>query len=83
MDAVLLAKIQFGFTAGFHFLFPPTTLGLTFIILISSGSEYRLTQWHEFRYSRGRDPGILLFRRILQALRRGIIHPKLYEIAVS
>lgn len=34
MDAVLLAKIQFGFTAGFHFLFPPTTFGLTFIILI-------------------------------------------------
>ena len=34
MDAVLLARIQFGFTAGFHFLFPPTTFGLTLIILI-------------------------------------------------
>jgi cytochrome d ubiquinol oxidase subunit I len=34
MDAVLLARIQFGLTAGFHFLFPPTTFGLTFIILI-------------------------------------------------
>ncbi len=34
MDAVLLARIQFGFTAGFHFLFPPTTFGLTFIIFI-------------------------------------------------
>jgi cytochrome d ubiquinol oxidase subunit I len=34
MDAVLLARIQFGFSAGFHFLFPPTTLGLTFIIFI-------------------------------------------------
>jgi cytochrome d ubiquinol oxidase subunit I len=34
MDAVLLARIQFGFTAGFHFLFPPTTFGLSFIILI-------------------------------------------------
>ncbi len=34
MDAVLLARIQFGFVAGFHFLFPPTTLGLTLIILI-------------------------------------------------
>ena len=34
MDAVFLARIQFGFTAGFHFLFPPTTLGLTLIILI-------------------------------------------------
>ena len=34
MDAVLLARIQFGFTAGFHFLFPPTTMGLTLIIFI-------------------------------------------------
>lgn len=34
MDAVLLARIQFAFAAGFHFIFPPTTLGLTFIILI-------------------------------------------------
>jgi cytochrome d ubiquinol oxidase subunit I len=34
MDAVLLARIQFGITAGFHFLFPPITLGLSFIILI-------------------------------------------------
>jgi len=34
VDALLLAKIQFGFTAGFHFLFPPTTLGLTLVILI-------------------------------------------------
>jgi len=34
MDAVFLARLQFGFTAGFHFLFPPTTLGLSFVILI-------------------------------------------------
>ncbi len=34
MDAVLLARLQFGITAGFHFLFPPTTLGLTLVILI-------------------------------------------------
>ncbi len=34
MNAVFLARLQFGFTAGFHFLFPPTTLGLSFIILI-------------------------------------------------
>jgi cytochrome d ubiquinol oxidase subunit I len=34
MDAVLLARIQFGFAAGFHFLFPPTTFGLTFVILV-------------------------------------------------
>jgi cytochrome d ubiquinol oxidase subunit I len=34
MDAVLLARLQFGLTAGFHFLFPPTTLGLSLIVLI-------------------------------------------------
>ncbi len=34
MDAVLLARIQFGLNAGFHFIFPPLTLGLTLIIVI-------------------------------------------------
>ena len=34
MDAVFLARLQFGLTAGFHFLFPPTTLGLSFVILV-------------------------------------------------
>jgi len=34
MDAVFLARLQFGLTAGFHFLFPPTTLGLSFVVLI-------------------------------------------------
>ncbi|HPQ53467.1 MAG TPA: cytochrome ubiquinol oxidase subunit I [Spirochaetota bacterium] len=34
MDAVLLSRIQFGVTAGFHFIFPPLTFGLTLIILI-------------------------------------------------
>ena len=34
MDAVFLSRIQFGLAAGFHFLFPPLTLGLTLIIFI-------------------------------------------------
>jgi len=34
MDAVFLARLQFGITAGFHFLFPPTTLGLTLLLVI-------------------------------------------------
>jgi cytochrome bd ubiquinol oxidase subunit I len=34
MDAVVLSRIQFGLTAGFHFIFPPLTLGLTLLILI-------------------------------------------------
>lgn len=34
MDAVLLARLQFGLTAGFHFLFPPTTFGLTLLVVV-------------------------------------------------
>jgi len=32
MDAVLLARLQFAFTAGFHFIFPPLTIGLAWLI---------------------------------------------------
>lgn len=34
MSSLFLARLQFGLTAGFHFLFPPTTLGLSLVILI-------------------------------------------------
>ncbi|HNR88093.1 MAG TPA: cytochrome ubiquinol oxidase subunit I [Spirochaetota bacterium] len=44
MDAVLLSRIQFALAAGFHFLFPPITLGLALIIVIL-----------ETRYLRGGD----------------------------
>jgi cytochrome d ubiquinol oxidase subunit I len=35
MSALLLARIQFAFTVGFHFLFPAMTLGTALVILIS------------------------------------------------
>ncbi len=35
MDALLLARIQFATTIGFHFLFPAMTLGTSLVILIS------------------------------------------------
>jgi cytochrome d ubiquinol oxidase subunit I len=35
MDAILLARLQFAFTIGFHFLFPAMTLGTALVILIS------------------------------------------------
>jgi cytochrome d ubiquinol oxidase subunit I len=35
MSALLLARIQFAFTVGFHFLFPAMTLGTALIILIT------------------------------------------------
>jgi cytochrome d ubiquinol oxidase subunit I len=33
MDAALLSRIQFGFTVGFHYLFPPVTIGLSLVML--------------------------------------------------
>lgn len=33
MDPVLLSRIQFGLTAAFHFLFPPISIGLAWIIV--------------------------------------------------
>ncbi len=35
MNAILLARMQFGISIGFHYIFPQTTLGLTLIILIA------------------------------------------------
>jgi len=35
MDALFLARMQFAFTVGFHFLFPAMTLGTALVILIS------------------------------------------------
>ncbi len=32
MDAVLLARIQFAFTVGFHFIFPPLTIGMAWLL---------------------------------------------------
>ncbi len=34
MDPVFLSRLQFAVAAGFHFLFPPLTMGLTLIIFI-------------------------------------------------
>ncbi len=34
MDAVFLARLQFAMTIGFHFLFPPITIGLAWLLVI-------------------------------------------------
>ncbi|MBL7190449.1 cytochrome ubiquinol oxidase subunit I [bacterium] len=38
MDAVLLARWQFALTIGFHFIFPPISIGLAWLLVIT---EYR------------------------------------------
>lgn len=42
IDTVLLSRIQFGFTAGFHFIFPPLTIGLAWFIF-GMMTHYRKT----------------------------------------
>ncbi len=34
MDAMTLSRVQFGLTAGFHYLFPPLTIGLAWILVV-------------------------------------------------
>lgn len=35
MDAVILARLQFAMTVGFHFIFPPISIGLAWLLVIA------------------------------------------------
>ncbi len=41
MDAVLLARLQFAFTIGFHFIFPPLSIGLAWALVVIEGLGWR------------------------------------------
>ncbi len=41
MDAVLLARLQFALTIGFHFIFPPISIGLAWLLVILEGIGWR------------------------------------------
>src|SRR5512142_3012285 len=41
MDAVLLARLQFAMTVGFHFLFPPVTIGLAWLLVVIESVNLR------------------------------------------
>ncbi len=41
MDANVLARIQFAMTIGFHFLFPPLSIGLAWILVIIEGLGWK------------------------------------------
>jgi cytochrome d ubiquinol oxidase subunit I len=41
MDALLLSRLQFALTIGFHFLFPPITIGLGWLLVIMEGIGWR------------------------------------------
>lgn len=41
MDVVLLARLQFALTVAFHFIFPPITIGLAFLIALVETARWR------------------------------------------
>ncbi len=41
MDAVFLARLQFAMTIGFHFIFPPISIGLAWILVIIEGLGWK------------------------------------------
>jgi len=41
MDPVLLARLQFALTIGFHFIFPPVSIGLAWLLVILEGFGWR------------------------------------------
>ncbi len=41
MDEILLARIQFAMTIGFHFLFPPLSIGLGWLLVVVEGMGWK------------------------------------------
>ncbi|HLP18573.1 MAG TPA: cytochrome ubiquinol oxidase subunit I, partial [Bacteroidota bacterium] len=37
MDPLFLARFQFAMTVGFHFIFPPLTIGLAWLLVLIEG----------------------------------------------
>jgi len=41
MDLVLLSRLQFALTVGFHFIFPPISIGLAWMLVVAEGIGWR------------------------------------------
>lgn len=41
MDAVFLARLQFALTIGFHFIFPPLSIGIAWILVVIEWNGWR------------------------------------------
>ncbi len=52
MDAELLSRVQFAFTASFHFIFPPLSMGLGLMLLVVSGVYLRTKdpKWRQLAF---------------------------------
>jgi cytochrome bd ubiquinol oxidase subunit I len=71
MDACLLSRIQFAVTVGFHFLFPPITIGLAWVLVIV---EYLAWRRRDPVYDRaGRALGGLLGLTFAVGVATGIV----------
>ena len=71
MDACLLSRVQFALTVGFHFLFPPITIGLAWLLV---GIEWRAWRRGDDAYERaGRLLGRLLGLTFAVGVATGIV----------
>ncbi|GAB4332624.1 MAG: cytochrome ubiquinol oxidase subunit I [Calditrichia bacterium] len=71
MDAVLLSRIQFALTVGFHFLFPPLSIGLAWLLTMI---EFRAWRKKDELYERmGRFWGKLLAISFVLGVATGIV----------
>ena len=52
MDAETLSRVQFALTASFHFIFPPLSMGLGFMLLVVSGVYLRTKdpKWRQLAF---------------------------------
>ena len=52
MDAVLLSRLQFAMTVGFHFIFPPLTIGLAWLMVWFMTKHLRTGEESYLRHAR-------------------------------
>ncbi len=71
MDAVLLARIQFAMTVGFHFLFPPLSIGLAWMLVIVEAIGWK--KKNEFYVSAGKFFGKMLALIFAVGVATGIV----------
>ncbi|MCF8242815.1 MAG: cytochrome ubiquinol oxidase subunit I [Melioribacteraceae bacterium] len=71
MDAVFLARLQFAMTVGFHFIFPPITIGLAWLLVIVETIGWRK---NDERYTKiGKFFGKLLALTFVVGVASGIV----------
>jgi len=52
LDAVLLSRLQFAITVGFHFIFPPITIGLAWLLVLVEWAGWRKNDPESVRLGR-------------------------------